>query len=170
MNIYLVGFMGTGKTVVGKHLAKKLKLKFIDLDTIIEKKEKRKIRNIFSRDGEAYFRQKEKEAVVEVSKKKNIVVATGGGVVINPENLKRFKGSGVVICLSSRPQVIFGRTRNQSQRPLLNVDNPEEKIEGLLKKRARFYARADFNIDTSLKSIKQVAQEIIHILKTHKLR
>ncbi len=166
MNIYLVGFMGTGKTVVGKYLAKRLKLQFIDLDTIIEAKEKTKIKDIFSRHGEDYFREKEKEAVAEVSKKKNIVVATGGGVVINSENLKRLKESGVVICLFSSPEVIFKRTRTQNQRPLLNIDNPEKEIESLLKKRAGFYARADFNIDTSLKSIEEVAQEIIHILKS----
>jgi len=165
MNIYLVGFMGTGKTVVGRCLAEKLKLQFIDLDGIIEAKEKREIKEIFASDGEAYFRLKEKEAVEEVSRKKNIVLAAGGGAIVDPENLKKLKESGAIICLSCSPEVIFKRVSSKGKRPLLNVSDPEKEIKELLKKRAGFYAQADFNIDTSSKSIEEVALEIIHVLK-----
>lgn len=151
--------------MVGKRLAEILKTQFIDLDDIIEKKEGRKIKDIFSSDGEPYFRQKEKEAVYEVSKKNNMVVATGGGVVVNPGNLKLLKESGALVCLAASPKVIFERTRNQDDRPLLNVNNPEEKIKILLEKRIEFYAQADYTIDTSSKSVEEVAREIIGKLK-----
>lgn len=151
--------------MVGKRLAEILKARFVDLDDIIEKKEGRKIKDIFISDGEPYFRQKEKEAVIEVSKKNNMVIATGGGVVVNPENLKLLKESGVLVCLAASPKMIFERIKNQDDRPLLNVNNPEEKIKTLLKKRVEFYAQADYTIDTSSKSVEEVAREIIGKLK-----
>lgn len=168
MNVYLIGFMGSGKTAVGKCLADKLKLKFIDLDDIIEAREDRKIKDIFTQHGEPYFRRKEKEAVRDISQEQNLVVATGGGVVVDPENLVMLKKSGVLIYLHCSPDVVFKRTKDQSQRPLLNIKEPKKKIKDLLDKRAAYYAKADYKIDTSSKSIEEVAQEAINILETHK--
>lgn len=170
MNIYLVGFMGTGKTAVGRYLAQSLNLKFIDLDDLIEQKENRKIGEIFRLEGEDYFRQKESGIVFEISKEDNLVVAAGGGVIVNPKNLKRLKKTGVVICLSAAAEVIYERTKNETHRPLLKVDNPREKIKELLLSRDKFYRQAHFTVDTSFKSIKQISEEIISIFKNFKLQ
>lgn len=163
-NIYLVGFMGTGKTVVGKQLAKKKKWRFMNLDDLIELREKRLIADIFAKEGEPYFRRAEKKALKEVAKEKKFVVACGGGIVINPENIQTMKESGVVICLTARPEVILKRTSGYVHRPLLNVKNPKKQIELLLKLRAPYYARADKIIDTSLASVREVADKILRII------
>lgn len=162
-NIYLVGFMGTGKTLVGKELAKKKKLHFLDLDDLIELKEKRSIADIFSYKGEPYFRRLETEVLKEVACEKGFVVATGGGIVINSENIKVMKESGAVICLTAKPQVILKRTSGYAHRPLLNVKDPKKQVEHLLKLRAPYYAQADKAIDTSRLSVKEVVAKIIKL-------
>ncbi len=159
-NIYLVGFMGTGKTCVGEKLAKKHKLYFVDLDELIELREKRIIADIFAKEGEAYFRRLETRILKEVAREKGLIVACGGGIVINPLNIKIMKKLGTIICLSAKPQVILKRTLGQGYRPLLNVKDPEKQIRHLLKLRAPYYARADKTIDTSNLSIEEVAAKI----------
>jgi shikimate kinase len=162
-NIYLVGFMGTGKTAVGKELARKKKWQFIDLDELIELKEKRTIADIFAKEGEAHFRRIEKLALKEVAGEKKFVVACGGGIVIDSDNVKVMKNTGVLICLNASPEIILKRTAGYSHRPLLNVKDPKKQIELLLKLRAPYYARADETIDTSRFSIKEVVERIIRI-------
>ena len=164
MNIYLVGFMGTGKTSVGKELAKKKKWRFLDLDELIQLREKRTIADIFTKEGEPYFRRTEKQALKEVSKEKQFVVACGGGIVINPDNIKTMKETGIIICLSASPQVILARTSTYRHRPLLNVADPKKQIELLFKLRAPYYARADKMIDTSTISVKEVTDKIIKLI------
>jgi len=155
--------MGTGKTIVGKELAKKKKWQFLDLDDLIELREKRTIADIFAKEGEPYFRRVEKQALKEVSKEKKFVVACGGGVVINPDNIKTMKEAGIIICLSASPQVILERTWGYGHRPLLNVAEPKKQIELLLKIRAPYYGRADKMIDTSTISVKEVVGKIIKL-------
>lgn len=164
MNIYLVGFMGTGKTTVGRELAKRKKWRFVDLDELIELREGKVIPDIFSKKGEPYFRILEKKVLKEVSREEKFVVACGGGVVINKENIKTMKESGVIICLKADPSVILKRTSRASNRPLLNVDNPKERIELLLKLRAPYYAMANRCINTSKLSIKEIAEKIAKII------
>jgi shikimate kinase len=164
-NIALVGFMGVGKSVVGKALAERLKLDFADLDEIIEKREKRPITRIFEDSGEAYFRSLEKSLVKEFSQKSGMVIACGGGVVMDQENMDNLKQAGVIIYLKAEPQVIFARTGGKSHRPLLNVGNPEKRIAELLDKRQPFYAKADYTVDTSDKNIAEVVERIIEIAK-----
>ncbi len=163
-NIYLVGFMGTGKTAVGKELARKKKLQFVDLDGLIELREKRTISDIFAKNGEPYFRKVEKRVLKEVSKEKEFVVACGGGIVLDKENIKIMKETGIIICLTASPQVILKRTSAYRHRPLLNVSNPHKQIELLLKLRAPYYAQADKTIDTSKISIKEVLDKILELL------
>ncbi len=163
-NLYLVGFMGTGKSAVGRELAKKLKRHFVDLDGLIELKEKRPIADIFAKEGEAYFRKIESKMLREVAKEKGFVAACGGGIVIIEENIKMMKDSGIMICLSARPEVILKRVSGATHRPLLNVENPQEKIELLLKLRSPYYAKADKTIDTSKLSIKEVVAKILKLL------
>lgn len=160
-NIYLVGFMGTGKTSVGKELARKLKWQFMDLDHLIELKEKRSISDIFAKSGEPYFRKVEKGALKTVAKEKDFVIACGGGIVLDKENIKIMKKSGQIICLTAKPEVILKRTSGYTHRPLLNVKDPKKQISHLLKLRAPYYALADIAIDTSKVSITEVANSII---------
>ncbi|MBI4982574.1 MAG: shikimate kinase [Candidatus Omnitrophica bacterium] len=163
-NIYLVGFMGTGKSAVGKELAKLKKWQFLDLDELIELKEKRMIADIFAKNGEAYFRKIEKNTLKEVSQQKRFVVACGGGVVIDPENIQVMKQTGMLICLKAAPEAILKRTSGCTHRPLLNVKDPKKQIELLLKLRAPYYAAAHKIIDTSKISVKQVVSKILRLI------
>jgi len=163
-NIYLIGFMATGKTAVGKFLARRLKKQFIDLDGRIEEKEGMRIVDIFAKKGEAYFRQAEKQAVKEIALLSDCIVACGGGVVIDPDNVVLLKKSGTLICLTADVATIIARSSGTKQRPLLNVGNPQEKILELLEKRKAFYKQADYEIDTSPCSVEDVAEKIINII------
>ncbi|MDD4938920.1 MAG: shikimate kinase [Candidatus Omnitrophica bacterium] len=160
-NIYLVGFMATGKTSVGKELARMTKMRFLDLDEFIELKEKRTISDIFAKKGEPYFRKIEKRALKQVSKEKNFVVACGGGIVLDEDNVKIMKQTGVMICLTASPEIILKRASAFTHRPLLNVEDPKKQVDLLLKMRSPFYAKADKCIDTSGLSMKQVADKIM---------
>jgi len=163
-NIYLVGFMGTGKSVVGRELAKKNKRKFIDLDELIELKEKRRICDIFAKDGEPYFRKIEKKVLKEVSREKKFIVACGGGIVIDKENIRLMKKTGLIICLTATPEVIFKRVSGYKHRPKLNIAQPKKQIELLLKLRSSYYAQADKTIDTSKITIKEIVDKILRII------
>lgn len=167
-NIYIVGFMATGKSSVGKELANRQNLQFVDLDNLIELKEKRRISDIFAKDGEPYFRKVEKRVLEDTAKKNKLVVACGGGIVINPENIRLMKETGVVICLTAEPAVILKRANGSKQRPLLNVADPKKQIELLLEKRSSYYALADKVIDTSRLSIKEVADKILDFIPEEK--
>jgi shikimate kinase len=160
-NIYLVGFMGTGKTQVGKKLAKQLERKFLDLDELIQDSENRSISEIFQKLGEPYFRSLEKKMLSEVSKQKECVVSCGGGIVIDPQNIKLMKQTGMMICLSATPEVILKRTKGFSHRPLLNGEDPKEKIRSLLAEREKFYDQADKIIDTSEISVEETSDQIL---------
>jgi len=165
MNIVLVGFMGTGKTFVGKKLASRRAMKYVSMDDEIEKKEARSISEIFSKDGEPYFRKVEKEVAKELSGRDNLVIDAGGGVVLDEENISNLKANGKVICLNAEPAVIFKRTKKHKHRPLLNVSDPERKIKELLEHRARHYKMADIQIDTSHGDVDRVVNEIIEFIK-----
>lgn len=169
MNIYLLGFMGTGKTLVGKLLSQRIGWAFLDLDDLIEAKEGLKIVEIFAQKGEPYFRNLETQVLKEVSSQDKLVVACGGGIVLKEENLSLINNSGVGFCLEAKPQIIYERTKNFSHRPLLNVENPQAKIKALLKERAPFYAKVRYHIDTSHLTAQEVVDKILKILKEEKL-
>ena len=164
-NIALVGFMGSGKTAVGKRLAKKSNLKFVDLDDLIEAKEGMKITQIFKDKGEPHFRKVEKEIVLETAKEKGLVIACGGGVVLDKENVNALKENSIMIYLKVSPELILERTRHYTQRPLLNVDNPKKKIEKLLEYRKEYYEQADYTIDTSNSNIDEVVNKILEVIR-----
>ncbi|MFH1395561.1 MAG: shikimate kinase [Candidatus Omnitrophota bacterium] len=159
-NIVLVGFMGTGKTIVSKALAERLKKTRVDLDELIELQEGKKISDIFKDHGEAYFRIIEKKLVKEISGKSDQIVDAGGGVVLDHENMLNLKNNGFVICLWTDPKVIYERTKKYAHRPLLNVENPMKKIEELLEHRRPFYEKADFHIDTTNLDLDAVIKKI----------
>ncbi|MBN1901790.1 shikimate kinase [Candidatus Sumerlaeota bacterium] len=163
-NIILVGFMGTGKTVVGKELAQALDFKYIDTDLMIEAEAKMTIPEIFKNLGEDAFRKMETEALKRVSHLKKYVVATGGGIVMKNENIDLMKKTGMVICLTATPEIIYNRTRENSDRPLLQTPDPMKKIISLLKFReSQYQIAADFTIDTSNLAVKTIVETIISL-------
>lgn len=155
--------MGTGKTSVGRALARGKKWQFIDLDELIELREGKTISDIFSQEGEPYFRRIETKALKEVARQEKFIVACGGGIVMDKENIKIMKETGIIVCLTAAPEVILKRTSGYLHRPLLNVENPKKQIELLLKLRAVFYAQADKTIDTSDLSIDEAVSRISKI-------
>ena len=168
-SIALIGFMGTGKTAVGKALAEKLGKEFFELDPLIEKKAGKTIPAIFKEDGEIAFREFEIEAIKEVNKERNAVIACGGGVVLNKINIDRLKEEAVIVCLTASPRVILRRTsRDAEERPLLTVANPALTIKELLRFRRPFYERAaDTTVNTSRLDIDSVVTQIIAKIKEY---
>ena len=164
-NIILVGFMGTGKTVVARALSEKLGMRYVSTDHLIEEKEKTSISDIFSKKGENYFRKAEKDVIKDVSLMENVVVDAGGGVVIDPENVEYLKKKGIIVCLGASPEVILERTKKYTHRPLLNVADPLKKIKELLTYRKPFYERADYHIYTLRMTLEEVVDEIIRRVK-----
>lgn len=159
--------MGTGKTTVARALAIELKLNFCDLDSLIEEREKRSIQDIFREKGEGYFRDKEQAILREISSLSGTVVSCGGGIVTREENIERMTMTGTVICLSASAEAIIERTKNGTDRPLLNVADKLKTIQDLLFKRASCYARADARIDTTGLSVKEVVTRIVLFLSGH---
>jgi len=165
-NIVLTGFMGTGKNVIGKKLAQELGLKFVNSDDIIEKKKGIIISEIFEKFGEKHFRKLEKKVVKKVAQGKDQVISTGGGVVLDRENVSNLKKNGVIICLWASPEMIRERTEKETHRPLLEGVNREKRIEELLDYRKPFYKKsADYIIDTSHLSVEKVVEKILKYLK-----
>jgi len=165
-NIVLIGFMGTGKTAVGKRLAAKLKLNFLDTDTLVEDSTGTAIPEIFQKYGEKYFRDQESLAVEKAARTHNCVIATGGGVVLNPENIRKLQENGYVILLEARPDVIARRVRASSGRPLLNKDGDlTARITELLQERAPYYRDYELRIDTSDLTVEHVIERIIVFLQ-----
>jgi len=168
-SIALIGFMGTGKTVVGKLLAEKLGKEFIELDAIIEKKAGRSIPEIFRKDGEIGFRELEIAVTKDVAKEKNAVIACGGGIVLNTINIDRLRKECIIICLAASPQVIIKRTSGDTgERPLLAVPDRARQIKELLKFRKPFYERsADITINTSRISAESVVESVMEKLEDY---
>ena len=164
-NVVLVGFMGTGKSAVGRVIAQKLEFHFIDTDDVIEQTSKAKISDIFAEHGEDYFRALESQAVKSVALMKNQVVATGGGVVLRSSNIDLLRTGGPIFCLNATPKAIWDRVRSSRSRPLLRGPEPLKKIETLLDKRAPYYALADHQIETTGVSVDRVADEIISYIE-----
>jgi len=165
VNIILTGFMGTGKTLVGKELAKGLKMSYLDTDELIEKREKAKICRIFQEKGEDYFRRVETKIIKEVSSLDRCVISTGGGAILKKENLAALKRKGVIICLSANPEVILKRTSKSQNRPLLKSKDPKSAVEDLLSQRRSFYEKADFEVDTSELTTSEVVEKIVDFLR-----
>lgn len=147
-NLVLVGFMGTGKSATAKLLAQRLKLVYLSMDEEIEKRQGMKICEIFEKKGEAYFRKLEADLAKELGLKTGLVIDAGGGVVLNPDNIKYLRKNGKIFLLTSSAEKILERTKKEGHRPLLKVADPLAKIKELLKQRKTFYQKAaDYIID-----------------------
>jgi len=162
LNIALVGFMGTGKSSVGRLAAEQLRFAFIDTDELIENEVGHSIPEIFAQLGEPAFRKYERDVVNALSTRRDTVIATGGGLVADPANLASLKEHALVVCLWASPETIWERVRAQSHRPLLQTADPQAKIRELLAQRAPAYRQADVLIDTGLRSTKEAAQKVLH--------
>ena len=168
-NVALIGFMGTGKTVIGAKLAQVLDKEFIELDELIVQKAGKSIPQIFAEEGEIQFREYEMEICKEISQRENLVIACGGGIVLNKLNLDYLRQSSIIICLKSSPEVIFQRISKdgKEKRPLLNKPDPKAEISKLLKFRAPFYnAATEHQIDTSKLTVDEVVEKIREIYES----
>ncbi len=164
-NIVLIGFMGTGKSTVGSKVAGRLKRKFVDMDREIERIVGMTVSEIFKRYGEIRFRSEEKLMAQKLAREAGLVIAAGGGVVLDPVNMERLSQNGIIICLKSAPNDIYHRVnRKKGTRPLLRKGMGLEDIEEMLKARESLYAQADYQVSTSGKSPEQVATEIIKLI------
>jgi len=164
-NIYLVGLMGSGKTTLGKILSKKLDKIFYDSDQVIEEKLGVDVPMIFEYEGEAGFREREKDILKELVNIQNIVLATGGGIILSKSNRDLLAKNGIVIYLKSNQKDLILRMKNDKTRPLLKNGNIEEIIKKLYKEREPLYEEiADFEIMTKNKRIHEIVNEIINVL------
>lgn len=164
-NIVLTGFMGTGKTEIGRELSNILGWKLIDIDDEIVKAQNSSINDIFSKSGEQAFRGLEAEMIRETVRKNNVIISTGGGAILRQENIDLLRSNGIIVCLTARPETILNRTSKSSKRPLLNVENPLGRIKDLMESRKFFYEKADLMIDTEAKTPLQIAEEILENIR-----
>jgi shikimate kinase len=165
-NVYLIGPMGSGKTAVGKHLARSLHLDFYDSDVEIEHRTGVDIPYIFEKEGEAGFRDREREVIDSLTQLKDVVIATGGGAVLTAENRERLVNRGCVVYLKTGIQQQLDRTRHGRQRPLLYTEDREAKLRELMAHRAPLYESiAAITVLTDGRQVRAVAEEILQRLK-----
>jgi shikimate kinase len=160
-NIFLIGPMGSGKTAVGRHLARLFHLTFHDSDADIEAKTGVDIAFIFEKEGEVGFRVRERESIDRLTRLDSIVLATGGGAVIEAENRRVLAERGIVVYLETSIEQQLERTRHARHRPLLNDTDPEEKLRELMQRRAALYAEiAKITVSTDARKVQLVAEEV----------
>lgn len=161
-NIYLIGFMGVGKSTIGKLLAEKTKTELVEMDETIEEEQKMTINEIFAGYGEQYFRDLESELIEKIARQENKIVSCGGGAVLRPENVANMKKSGTIVFLSATPESIYQRVRYGTNRPLLNGNMNVEYIAGLMEKRQAVYEKAaDVTVSTDGKEKQEIVGEIL---------
>jgi shikimate kinase len=165
-NIFLVGLMGAGKTTVGRLLARRLKLRFFDADHEIERRCGVKIPLIFEIEGEAGFRAREQQVIAELSALRGIVLATGGGAVLDADNRRRLAAGGTVVYLNARPEDLYERVRHDRNRPLLATADPLARLRALHAERDGLYrALADVVVDTGAQSVQLLARGLAEKLE-----
>ena len=164
-NLYLVGFMGVGKSAIGRKVARELGFKFIDSDFEIEKQAGRKISRIFADEGEPAFREMERAFIESGHPDAACVVSTGGGLVVQEGMSDLLKQKGVVICLFASAETVIERTGRNDKRPLLNVENPEERVRQLLAERESIYMNSGACITTEGRSMSEVVRHVVRSYK-----
>jgi shikimate kinase len=161
-NIALVGFMGCGKSTVGRQVAGELGFEFVDTDRLVVDRAGLPIAEIFAIEGEAAFRELEREVISELGTRKGLVIATGGGAIVDPENLASLKAHALVICLWAGAETLHQRTKHQSHRPLLQKADPLGAIRELLAERESIYKQADVMVNTEQRPQRAVAAQVRH--------
>lgn len=168
-HIFLIGFMGCGKSTVAKYLSRTYKMQQIEMDAQIEKKEGRSISSIFEKQGEAYFRTLETEFLKNLSPRKAFVVSCGGGVAVKEENVREMKTKGRIVLLTAEPETIYNRVKRSHTRPLLEGNMNVSYIEELMKKRWGLYEKAaDFSVKTDGRTAAEIGEEIIKRIREEK--
>lgn len=167
MNIILCGFMGCGKSTIGRRAAQKLKLEFVDMDSFIEESAGMSVSEIFEKYGEEEFRRMETDAARKLSEGNNRIIATGGGAVLNPENVRLLKSNGVIIMLQVSPDTVLYRLRNNTTRPLLQREDKEAAVRELMKNRNPVYRQAASVIINANLPSAQVAVQVCHFAKNY---
>ena len=166
--VILTGFMGTGKTAVAHALAKRLHSQFLDTDLMVEETVGKTIGEIFVKEGEDAFRAYEKQMVRKaLERDEKVVVSTGGGAIVDPENLKLMKEKGIVIGLSASPEEIMKRVERMDVRPLLKTKDTLKKIKELLSHRSPYYRKADTIIDTTARPVEETVEKIVNFLNAN---
>ncbi len=160
-NLVLTGFMGTGKSTIGRLVAARLARPFVDMDEVIVQRAGWTIPEIFASAGEEAFRQLEGEVCRDLARQQELVIATGGGALIDPENRQAMTGSGLVICLMATPAAIVDRLRGISDRPLLHAPDPASRIRELLVARAAAYEALPHQLDTTTLSPEAAAEAVL---------
>ena len=162
-NIFLIGFMGTGKSTIAKFLNRNYGMEMLDMDEAIEEQESMSISDIFKNNGEDYFRDLETNLILQLKTKTNTVISCGGGVVLRPENVQGMKESGKVILLTASPETILERVSRNDKRPLLNGHKNIEDISKMMEdRRPRYEAAADVVIDVDGKTVEDICKEIMN--------
>lgn len=165
-NIALTGFMAVGKSAVGKKLARKLNWRFVDLDRAIERQEGLSVPEIFARKGEPYFRELESRLLRQSLAQDRQVIATGGGAIVDKNNLRLLKEQSLLICLTAPGEILAKRAKNGKGRPLLSGEAPQKRIRELFDRRREAYAEAHVTIETAERSVDEVVEEIFKTLQT----
>jgi shikimate kinase len=161
-NLVLIGFMGSGKSSVGRELARRWNYRFVDTDSIIRHKYDLSIPDIFAKHGEGFFREAEYEALLRLQDANLVIIATGGGIVGQPRNLPLLRQLGIVVWLCADQATIMDRVGKSTHRPMLSQANPEESVARLLAERAPLYSQAsDIRIETSGLTHREVADRIV---------
>ena len=164
-NIFLIGFMGAGKSTIAKALCRELQMQLVEMDARIVEEQGMSINDIFAQYGEDHFRDIESQLILTLGEEGNTIVSCGGGVVVRPRNIEFMKKSGKVVFLSATPETIYERVKNSTDRPILNGHMNVEYIAELMEKRRALYeAAADIRIDTDGKSRSVICKEIIESL------
>jgi shikimate kinase len=161
-NLALIGFMGTGKSSVGRLLAELMHFSYVDTDKLIEERAHKTIKSIFETDGEPAFREWERRIVEELRSREKTVIATGGGLPANAANLASLKSHALVVCLWASPETIYERVEGHNHRPLLNAPDPLAKIRELLAIREPYYRQADVLVNTGMRSVREVSFQVMH--------
>ncbi len=169
-HLVLTGFMGTGKSEVARRVAERLGRPFVDMDVLIEEREGMSIPDIFAQKGEAYFRRLEAELVRELAAQEGLVIATGGGALVPEENRRIMVASGVVICLWADEETLIARLKEDTHRPLLNRPDWQAFLHELLERRRPAYAALPHHVDTTGKSVDEVADEVVAIYRRETAR
>lgn len=168
-HIFLIGFMGTGKTAVSKEMSRRTGVDVLDTDLMIEDKEGMTIAEIFESKGEEFFRDAETKVLREISGRESCIVSCGGGIPLRKENQSIMRSCGLVVLLTAEPETVLHRVKNNSERPLLSGKTNIAHIESLMEKRKSSYEEAaDFKIITDNKEVSQICRELTEILDWHK--
>ncbi len=161
-NIVLVGFMGSGKSTVGRMLARQLRFRFLDTDKLVEERERATIPEIFAQHSEAHFRERETAALKSLRGVRQHILATGGGIVTVPENIPLLRSLGFVVLLKADPEEIYRRVSRNSERPLLQVEDPRKRVLDLMAARQPLYeSAAHFQVDSTHLRHEDVTAKIV---------